>query len=124
MNSLSQLSLLAEDPAAVTPGGGSGPLLMMVVMFALMYFLIIRPQRRQRKEHEERTKALRSGDKIITSGGIYGLITNVKVGTVIVKIAENVRIEVDKASVATVLSKSDEPEETSVESADNPTENA
>jgi preprotein translocase subunit YajC len=103
------LPFLAQD--AAPQGGGSGPLIMMVLMFAMMYFLIIRPQRRQRQEHEAKIKSLRSGDKIVTAGGILGTITNVKASTVIVRIAEGVRVELDKGSVATVLSKADEPEE-------------
>ena len=108
MISLSDLSLLAEDAATPPAGGGTQMMVMMVLMFAMMYFLIIRPQRRQRQEHEARIRALKSGDKVVTSGGIYGLITNVKDATIILKVAESVRIEVDKASIATVLSKSEE----------------
>jgi preprotein translocase subunit YajC len=87
---------------------------MMVIMFAVMYFVMIRPQRRQKQEHEARVAALKSGDKIVSSGGIYGLITNVKTTTVIVKIADNVRIELDKSCVASVISKADEPTEAAV----------
>jgi preprotein translocase subunit YajC len=108
---LASLNFLAQDAAA---GNGSGPLIMMVAMFALMYFVMIRPQRRQRAEHEARVAALKSGDKIVSSGGIYGMITNVKTTTVIVKIADNVRIELDKSCVATVISKADEPAEAAV----------
>lgn len=99
-------------------------MMMMVVMFALMYFMIIRPQRRQKKEHEARIAALRSGDEIITTGGIYGMITNVKERVIVLKIAENVRIKIDKGSVATVLSKSEETEDGPVKEADATVENA
>lgn len=102
------LNFLAQDPAAQS---GTGPIVMMVLMFAMMYFLIIRPQRRQRKEHEARIAALRTGDEIVTTGGIYGIITNVKDMVVVLKIADNVRIKVDKSCVANVLKKSDEPED-------------
>lgn len=90
---------------------GTGPIIMMVLMFAMMYFLIIRPQRRQRREHEARIAALRSGDEIVTTGGIYGMITNVKDLVIVLKIADNVRIKVDKSCVATILKKSSEPED-------------
>jgi preprotein translocase subunit YajC len=106
---ISHLTILAQD-AAAAPQGAMNPLFMIAMFIPLFYFMVIRPQRRQQKEHAERIAALRSGDKIVTSGGIYGLITNVKERTVIVKIAENVRIEVDKSSVATVLTKPEEPE--------------
>ena len=102
------LNFLAQDPAQ---GSGTGPIVMMVLMFAMMYFLIIRPQRRQRKEHEARIAALRTGDEVVTTGGIYGIITNVKDLVVVLTIADNVRIKVDKSCVANVLKKSDEPED-------------
>ena len=124
MISLSSLLLLAEDPAAATPGGGSMGPIMLVLMIAMMYFMVIRPQRRQAKEQAERINALRTGDKIITTGGIYGLVTNVKTHTIILKIADNVRIEIAKASVGTVLSKADEPEEETASTEDAPVEKA
>ena len=125
MISLSSLLLLAEDavPAATTGGGNTG-ILMLVLMIAMMYFMVIRPQRRQAKEQAERISALRTGDKIITTGGIYGLVTNVKTHTLILKIADNVRIEIAKASVGTVLTKADGPEDESDPSEDAPVEKA
>ena len=86
---------------------------MLVLMVAFMYFGVIRPQKRQRQEMERKISSLRSGDKIVTAGGVHGIITNVKQSTVVVRIAENVRIELEKASVGTVLAKADEPEESS-----------
>ena len=123
MISLSTLLFLAEDPAA-TPGGGNTGIVMLVLMIAMMYFMVIRPQRRQAKEQAERISALRTGDKIITTGGIYGLVTNVKTHTIILKIADNVRIEIAKASVGTVLTKADEPEDESPSADDAPVEKA
>ena len=82
-------------------------LLMMVLMFVMMYFLLIRPQRKQQKEHQARIAALKIGDKIITSGGIHGLVANVKETTVVVKVADNVKIEMEKSAVANVTKKSD-----------------
>jgi preprotein translocase subunit YajC len=106
-------TFIAQDAA---PGGGLGGLGMMVIMFLVMYFLIIRPQRRQQKEHQARVAGLKTGDKIVTAGGIYGSITNVKDKTVIVRIADNVRIELAKSSVATVLTAAERAENAEVES--------
>jgi preprotein translocase subunit YajC len=110
MQFTSSLPFLAQAPQQ----NGTGPMVLMVLMFVVMYFLIIRPQRRQQKEHQERISKLRSGDKVITAGGIHGTITNVKAKSVVVKIADNVRVEVEKASVSVVLQKADEPEATEV----------
>lgn len=75
-------------------------LLFMVLLFAGMWFLIIAPQRKRQKQQEAMIKALQTGDKILTSGGIYGEITNVKDDRLVVKIAENVKIEVGRPFVA------------------------
>jgi preprotein translocase subunit YajC len=76
------------------------PFIILIVMF---YFLLIRPQQKRAKEHKALIDSLKSGDKILTSGGIYGVVTNVKDKVVTVRIAENVKIELDKASVASVI---------------------
>ena len=74
----------------------------MVVMF---YFLLIRPQQRQRKELAARIAALQSGDRVVTTAGIHGIVHNVKEQTVILKVAEGTMLEFDKAAVATVQKK-------------------
>ena len=61
------------------------PLIMMVLMFVIMYFLIIRPQKLRQKELEARIAQVKSGDKIVTTSGIHGLVTNVKEKTFKVK---------------------------------------
>lgn len=115
MTFLTSLLFLADGAASgggdQQGGGFMGMPFMLLMMFALMYFMIIRPQRRQRQEHEQRMAGLRSGDKVITSGGIHGMITNVKNTSVVLRIAENVRVEVEKSCVATIVSKADEPDE-------------
>ena len=102
--SFTLLSLLAqaEQPSAAGP-------VMMIIVFIAMYFMLIRPQRRAQKEHMERIAALKSGDEVVVAG-IHGLITNVAERTVTLKIADNVKIKVDRASIGTILKKSDEPE--------------
>jgi preprotein translocase subunit YajC len=111
---LSTISFLAEDAAAAAPPGANMFPIMMIGLFAMMYFMVIRPQKRQRKEHEERMASLKTNDKIITTGGIYGTITNVKQASIILRVADGVRIEVDKSCVATILTKADEPAEAAV----------
>ena len=85
------------------------PIVLMVVIF---YFLLIRPQQKRQKEHEKMVQAVKSGDKVVAAGGIYGVISNVKDKSVIMKIAENVKIEVDKASI-TLVSRETETEKNS-----------
>lgn len=97
MNLLSVL-LLQAAPAA---GGSSmSGILMMVLIFVVFYFFMIRPQQKKQKEIKKQRESMQAGDRVITSGGIYGKIKEVKEdGTLIVEIAENVRIKVDKNSV-------------------------
>ncbi|MFK7849612.1 MAG: preprotein translocase subunit YajC [Akkermansiaceae bacterium] len=81
------------------------PMFMMVIMIVLFYFLLIRPQQRQRKEQAARIAALKTGDKVVTTAGLHGIVHNVKENTVMVKVAEGTNLEFDKAAVASVSKK-------------------
>jgi len=98
-------TLLAQ--AAPAPEGGilGNPLIMMGLMIVMFYFLLIRPQQRQRKEQAARIAALQTGDKVVTTAGIHGIVHNVREHTVVLKVAEGTMIEFDKAAVATVTKK-------------------
>jgi preprotein translocase subunit YajC len=97
--------LLLDAPAAQAPSpiAQFAPLIFIAVIF---YFLLIRPQQKQRKEQQALVAALKVGDKVVTSSGIYGLISSVKESTVMLKIADNVKIEIDKAAVSSVTKSS------------------
>lgn len=104
---LSAIEVLAQTPPPGQPQGPSAwvQILPMVLLFAAMYFLLIAPQRKKQKEHEKMLTALESGDEIVTSGGIFGVITNVKEDRFVVRVAENTKIEIGKSFVQTVLKK-------------------
>ncbi len=76
--------------------------LPLIFIFVIFYFLLIRPQQKKQKEHVKLVSGLKSGDRVITTAGIHGLITNVKDTTISLKVADNVKIEMDKAAVVTV----------------------
>ena len=95
---MSLLSILLQAPAAGGASSYSG-ILMMVLIFVVFYFFMIRPQQKRQKEIKKQREAMKAGDAVVTSGGIYGKVKDVKETTVIVEIAENVRIKVDKNSV-------------------------
>lgn len=78
-----------------------------LLLFGAMYFFMIAPQRKKQKEHEKMLASLQSGDEVVTSGGIFGVITNVKDDRFVVRIADNTKIEVGKGFVQTVVKKSD-----------------
>lgn len=95
-------------PAAPPPGlfgGGLLGLLPLVAVFAVMYFLMIRPQMKRAKEHRVMIDKLARGDEVLTNGGIAGTITELGEHFVTVEVADNVRIRVQKGSVANVLPK-------------------
>jgi preprotein translocase subunit YajC len=88
-----------------TASGGSAwsAFIPIILMFAIFYFLLIRPQQKKSKEHREMLGALKNGDKVITSGGIFGEVTGIDNNTVTVEIAPKVRIKVTRESVAVVI---------------------
>jgi len=89
-------------------GGLIGSLVPLILIFVIFYFLLIRPQQKRAKEHKTMIENLKKGDKIVTSGGIYGIIETVGSATVTVKIAENVRVKFGKAYVASLRASADE----------------
>ena len=78
-------------------------ILPFVLVFVIMYYVILRPQMKRQKEQARLVSALKTGDRVVTASGIHGLISNVKDTTVIVKVADNVKIEMEKTSVTNVL---------------------
>lgn len=107
MTKLSLFLAQAETPA---PGPGSlfGGILPIILMFAAMYFLLIAPQRKKQKEHDKMLGALKAGDEVVTTGGIYGVITAVKEDRFIVRIGDNnAKVEVGKGFVHGLVKKSD-----------------
>lgn len=89
-------SILLQADAA---GGGWSGMLMIIAMIAIFYFFMIRPQQKKQKEIRKAREAMKSGDKIITAGGIYGRIKEVKDTCFIIEIASGVSIKIDKGSV-------------------------
>ena len=97
--------LVAQAPAPASPGAGSGlfGILPFVFIFVIMYYVMLRPQMRRQQEQTRLVSALKTGDRVVTSSGIHGLISNVKETTVIVKVADNVKIEMEKTAVTNVV---------------------
>ena len=89
------VAVQAVDPA--NPIIGALPL---VAMFAIFYFLLIRPQQKKQKEHAKFISALEKNQDIVTDGGIHGTIVGLKDSTVSLRIADNVKIEVERASIS------------------------
>jgi preprotein translocase subunit YajC len=99
-------AFLAQTQAASPAAGGPNPIasfVPLILIFIIMYFILFRPQMRRQKEQQRLVAALKTGDRVVTASGIHGLISNVKETTVILKVADNVKIEIEKSAVATVL---------------------
>ena len=80
-------------------------LLPIVMIFIIFYFLLIKPQKKQQDEHRKMVAVLKKNDEVITSGGIHGTIVNVKDHTVILKVDDNVKVEIQKGSITTMKRK-------------------
>jgi len=87
---------LAEDAASA---GGFASLIPLVLIMVIFYFLLIRPQQKKVKEHRNIIEGLKKGDKVITGGGFYGTVIDVKDDFMKVEIAENVRVKVKRDTV-------------------------
>ncbi len=76
------------------------PFLLIIVIF---YFLILRPQQKKAKERTRLLEGVKKGDKVVTAGGIYGTVEGIEDNIVLLKIAESVKIKVDKTSISTIM---------------------
>lgn len=93
-------TLLQAAPAGQAPAGsGSMFWVMIIAMFVIMWFFMIRPQRKQQKELEKFRNSLKRGDKVVTAGGIYGTVDEIKDRTVLIKVDGDVKLRVDKNSL-------------------------
>ncbi len=90
------------EAAPAAAGGGFASLVPLLLIMVIFYFLLIRPQQKRVKEHRNMIESLKKGDKIITGGGIYGTITDVKEGFLRVEIADGVRIKVKQDSISSL----------------------
>ncbi len=95
------------------PAGGGEPspiasLLPFALMFLVLYLLILRPQMKKQKQQQQMIDELEKGDQVVTSGGIHGLIQNIKDDIIVLKIAENVKIELSRSAVSRVVNKEDD----------------
>jgi preprotein translocase subunit YajC len=82
-----------------------GFLIPMIIIFAAFYFLLIRPQQKKQKAHTALISNLKTGDEILTAGGILGVVTGISEHYAIVKISDNTEIKIQKSSVAQVVPK-------------------
>lgn len=102
-----RLGQAGESP----PGGFMAPIVTFGILIAIFYFLLIRPQQKQRKEHVKMLDNLKKGDEVVTQGGIHGSIYKIKDDTVVVEVADGVRLRFSKSAVTGIRGKPAETEE-------------
>ena len=95
---------------AMAPQGGDGggrslvsTLIMFGAIFAIFYFMIIRPQQKRAKEREKLLSNIEKGDKIVTSGGVHATIVGIEEKTVLIEIAPNVKVKVERSAIGSVI---------------------
>lgn len=107
MSYLMHVIAMAPTGSGAQQGNPVLSFLPLIAIIAIMYFLMIRPQAKKQKEHKAMLEAVQKGDRIMTTGGIIGTIAGVKEneGLLVVKIADNVKIEISRSAIAQVLKK-------------------
>lgn len=96
---------LATGGAGAQGGSSFGFMFVILATFAIFYFILIRPQQKKQKQLQKTIEALKKGDRIMTTGGIFGTIAGIKDTILVLKIADDVKIEMLKTSVASLISK-------------------
>ena len=88
-------------------GGGTGFFISMILIIVVIYFLMIRPQSKKQKEHKQMVENLKKGDNVVTAGGMMGTVAGIKEkeNTVLIKVAENTKIEILRSSISRVVEK-------------------
>jgi preprotein translocase subunit YajC len=95
---------MAPSPGGGGNGGGILQILpLMIGMFAIMYFLIIRPQQKQRRERENLLRAIKKGDRVVTSGGLYGTVVGLSEHTVTLKVADQVKLDFERSAIGRIV---------------------
>lgn len=93
-------------------GEGGGSMISTLVMFSLIilifYFMILRPQQKRQKERQKLLEGVKKGDKITTIGGIHASVIGLEDKTVLIQIADNVKVKIDKAAISNVIRSSDD----------------
>ena len=108
MTSFLMVSQVVGQAKQAVPGPSSswgGIIPMMLVMFAIIYFLMIRPEQKKQKDRLAMVNSIKKGDKVVSIGGMMGVVHNVKDTSILVRIAENTVVEFTKAAISTVVTE-------------------
>ncbi|MHC1736842.1 MAG: preprotein translocase subunit YajC [Ignavibacteriaceae bacterium] len=97
--------LFAMAPQGGDSGGGlMSTLIMFGAIFLIFYFMIIRPQQKRTKEREKLLGSIQKGDKVVTSGGLHGIVSSVEEKTVVLQVSDNTKLKFERSAIASVTS--------------------
>jgi len=102
--------LLAMQPPSQDGGQGGGLLnlfLPLILIFIVFYFFIIRPQQKRQKERQSLLGSLKKGDKVVAAGGLHGTIVGIDDKTLLLQVADNVKVKCERSSVITILKEAE-----------------
>jgi len=102
---ISEAYAMAGKAGGGQQGSGYEGIIMLVLMFAIFYFLLIRPQQKRAKQHKELVSNLKSGDQIVSAGGIHGKIVSVEENIVTLEVATGVKIKMNRTAITDVKSQ-------------------
>ncbi|UCF72168.1 MAG: preprotein translocase subunit YajC [Deltaproteobacteria bacterium] len=88
-------------------GGGLGAFLPLIIIFAIFYFLLIRPQQRKSKQHKQVLASLKKGDRVVSSGGLHGVITGLTDDVVTIEVSPKVRVKVSRGYIAGIIGRTE-----------------
>ena len=100
------LILMQCAPGTGQPGGGMESLMSLlpfVLIIVVFYFLILRPQQKRQKERQKLLESIKKGDRVITAGGIHGTVEGIEDKVLLVKIADSVKVKVERSSITTIV---------------------
>src|SRR5688572_7073166 len=106
---MGQTGVTSSTGAPGAPAQAPNPLVSftpILVVCAILYVLVIRPQQKQVKEHKKMVDNLKSGDRVLTQGGLYGTVSSIKGGVIQLKIADNVKVDINRSAVTQVVVES------------------
>ena len=107
-----QLLLMAPPPGGADAGGSMiSTLIMFGSIILIFWFMILRPQQKRQKQHQQMVDSLKKGDKVVLTGGLHGTISGIEDKTILVQVADNVKMKFERGSIASVVREGEEKKE-------------
>lgn len=100
---------MAPSPGGSTEGSLVSTLVMFGLIIAIFYFMILRPQQKRQKERQQMLEAVKKGDKVVTAGGLHGVVAGLDEKTLLVQVADNVKLKFDRTAITSIV-REGEPE--------------